>query len=170
MSQTDQERDVAVLRWPAEADARERLMKANLPRLWLVEEGAAPPQGLDDLEDWMRTPFSSVELTARAETLRTRVIGLSDVPVLDEDGLLRHRGRWVAIPDAQIPVVALLLDRLGKLVRIEDLVATYAAAGGTTTKRSMNMLIGRLRTRIAELGLSLHVVRRRGVILDVHRF
>ena len=47
-------------------------------------------------------------------------------PRLDDDGLLRFRNRWVAVPDAQLAVVALLLDRDGCTVPDDELSAAYA--------------------------------------------
>jgi hypothetical protein len=87
-------------------------------------------------------------------------------PTLDADGLLRWSGRWVVIPDTQIPVVELLLRNLGRLVRHAELRAAYAAAGGSDSATSHRSLIHRLGRRVAEVGLALHVVRGRGVVLD----
>lgn len=91
----------------------------------------------------------------------------ADVPSLDEDGLLRHRGRWVAISDAQIPVVRLLLDRFGRLVRDGDLLDAYLDAGGNGSRASMRSLVHRVGRRVGEIGLELRAVRGRGVVLDV---
>lgn len=158
---------VAVLRWPDDAEERARLAADSVPRLLLVAPDADPPGDLDDLEDWLRGPVEAGDLAARAETLRRRARANAAVPVLDRDGLLRHRGRWVAIPDSQLGVIRLLVERLGSLVRTEELVAAYAAAGGSTNRHAFGVLIVRLRSRVAELGLDLRVVRGRGVVLDL---
>jgi DNA-binding winged helix-turn-helix (wHTH) protein len=91
----------------------------------------------------------------------------SQAPVVDDDGLLRFGGQWVAFTETQIPVVELLVARFGTLVRNEDLLAAYAAGGGSTSAATLHPLIYRLRRRLASVGLTLHVVRRRGVLLDV---
>lgn len=156
-----------MLRWPAEAGERRRLHAAGVPRLLLVADGEEPPADLDELEDWLRGPFGPADLGARTDRLRRRALEAPRRPFLDADGLLRHRGRWVAVPDSQLVVVQLLLDRLGALVRTEELAAAYAAGGGNPNRRAVSMLVVRLRTRLGQLGLQLHVVRRRGVVLDV---
>ena len=91
--------------------------------------------------------------------------GGASVPVLDEDGLLRLGGRWVAIPDAQLPVVALLVACYGKVVRREALVAAYVNAGHSGNEASIRSLLSRISQRVARLGLRLHTVRGRGVLL-----
>jgi hypothetical protein len=90
-----------------------------------------------------------------------------DAPTLDDDGLLRFGGRWVPIPDTQIPVVDLLVRNLGRLVRNSDVRAAYEQAGGSGTATSLRSLVYRLGRRVAEVGLRLHVVRSRGLVLDV---
>jgi hypothetical protein len=87
-------------------------------------------------------------------------------PVLDVAGLLRHRGRWIAITDAQLPVVALLVRNRGRLTRNEEILDAYASAGGSSTRPSLRSLVHRLRCRLSSVGLELHVVPRRGVVLD----
>lgn len=89
------------------------------------------------------------------------------IPTLDQDGLLRHRGRWVAISDSQLPVVALLLSRLGRLVRDSEILAAYVDAGGSGSQASFRSLVHRVRSRLGELGLELRSVRGRGFVLDV---
>ncbi len=88
------------------------------------------------------------------------------VPVLDEDGLLRFDGRWVAITDIQIPVVDLIVRNHGHLVRNAEIQAAYGSAGGSATSGAVRTLVQRLRSRVAAVGLRLHVVRSRGVILE----
>jgi hypothetical protein len=90
-----------------------------------------------------------------------------DAPILDDDGLLRFQGRWVTIPDTQIPVVDLLVRNLGRVVRNSEVQTAYAGAGGSQTVTSLRSLVHRLGRRVAEVGLQLHVVRSRGLILDV---
>src|SRR5262245_50001944 len=52
--------DVALVRWPEESDRRRRLERDGLPRLLLVEDGAAPPLVEDPLEDWVRVPATEL--------------------------------------------------------------------------------------------------------------
>lgn len=87
------------------------------------------------------------------------------LPRLDEDGLLRVGGDWVAVPDAQLPVVALLVDRFGTLVHRDAIVAAYVAAGHSGHEASIRSLLARISHRVEGLGLQLDTVRGRGVRL-----
>lgn len=89
------------------------------------------------------------------------------LPTLDADGLLRHRGRWVPIPDTQLVVVALLVRNLGRLVGTSEVRSAYEQAGGSGSSTSLRSLVHRLGRRVAEVGLHLHVVRSRGLVLDL---
>lgn len=167
MRATGEAVDVAVVRWPAEATARALLACEGRPRVLVVAAGAAAPALLDDLEDWLHDPVDPVELLTRTDALRRRAAARAIAPLLDDDGLLHVGGRWVSIPDAQLPIVRLLLDRFGQLVRTEDLIAVYTAAGGTDNPSSIRTAMVRLRDRVAHVGLSLRVARRRGVVLEL---
>lgn len=87
------------------------------------------------------------------------------LPRLDEDGLLRVGDQWVAIPDAQLPVVTLLVDRYGRVVRKEAVRVAYVEAGNSGHEASIRSLLARVAHRVARLGLQLHTVRGRGVML-----
>lgn len=86
-------------------------------------------------------------------------------PVLDEDGLLRLGERWVAIPDGQLSVVELLVERFGRTVSTEQIAAAYTSSGGSGHAASIRSLLTRLGRRVARLGLCLETVRGRGVML-----
>lgn len=164
---SDFDADVAVVRWPDEAAARTLLADAGKPRVLVVSADAPAPAGLDELEDWLREPVDPVELVARTDALRRRLAARALVPMLDDDGLLHVGHRWVSIPDTQLPLVRLLLARMGQLVRTEEVVAAYAAAGGTDNPTSIRTAITRMRARVATVGLSIRVARERGVVLEV---
>lgn len=158
--------EVAIVRWPGDAATRTLLASEGRPRLLVVDPGADAPSAVDALEDWVRAPVDPAELLARSVALRRRAAARTGVPRLDDDGLLHHDGRWVAIPDAQLAMVRLLLERYGQLVRTDELVAVYTAAGGSTKTSSVRTAVARLRVRLREVGLTLEVARRRGVVLQ----
>ena len=161
--------DVPIVRWPDQEPVRRRLADLRLPRLLLVPLHAEPPDVIDQLEDWLREPADPVDLVARARTLRRRAARHSEAPaVLDDDGLLRLGDRWVAIPDAQLPLVRLLLARFDTLVRTEELTEAYVATGGSGHASSIKTVVARLASRFADVGLALTTVRGRGVVLS-HR-
>jgi hypothetical protein len=87
-------------------------------------------------------------------------------PMLDPDGLLRFRGNWVAVPDAQVAVVQLLVDRFQHTVPDDDLLAVFACDGHDDATRKLAGALHRLRGRVKECNLALSRVRARGYILD----
>src|SRR5712691_2084531 len=114
--------DVALLRWPREADHRESLVRRGEPRLLLLERGERPPPPLDCLEDWVLPPVSDDEVRARMGALLARQRLLAPaVPDLDGDGLLRRGPAWVPLPPMEARLAGALLDRFGAVVSREGL-------------------------------------------------
>jgi len=160
--------DVSLLRWPDEDRLRHQLAWFGLPRVLLVQPGDRPPDLLDELEDWMRTPADPIDLRARTDAVRRRARSSESLaPVLDEDDLLWLGTSWVALTPAQAPVVRLLLDHLDKVVRFDDVVAAYRTTGASGHPASVRTLVARLATRLRAVGLELVSVRRRGILLTV---
>lgn len=155
------------MRWPADAFTRTQLARDGRPRVLVVAPDAAAPAPMGDLEDWLREPVDPVELLTRTDALRRRVATRDLLPVLDQDGLLHFAGRWVAISDAQLPIVRLLVTRFGQLVLHDELFAAYIAAGGSQNTSSIRTALTRVRNRVTDVGLTLHSARQKGVILDV---
>jgi hypothetical protein len=158
--------DVEVLRWPTDRARRDELAAAGVPRLLVVAADVAPPDALDLTEDWIREPIDLDELLTRHAALLQRVGCADHAPVLDGDGLLWWGDQWVAVPDAQIPVVRLLVARVRQLVRREELLAAYEAEGGSANPVALKAMLGRLVKRFATVGLDLRAIRGRGYLLD----
>ena len=92
-----------------------------------------------------------------------RVAG-AEVPVLDEHGLLRVPGRWVALSPLECRLVSVLLDRYDSVVgRAELWEAGWSGVDAHPT--SLRTAVVRLRRRIAALGLEIRTVRARGYAL-----
>jgi hypothetical protein len=158
---------VPLLRWPDDAAERGRLAEQRRPRILLVAQHHEPPDVVDELEDWLRDPPEAADLVARIASLTQRAERLQALPRLDGDGLLWCNGRWVAIPDAQLGVVELLLAATNELVRTEVIASVYAGTGGSSHRASVKTMLNRLQGRMAEVGLTLHFLRGKGVLLEV---
>jgi hypothetical protein len=63
--------EVELVTWPRDADRRSELERDGLPRLLLVEPGAAPPFVADVIEDWVRLPSDEREVALRISHLQT---------------------------------------------------------------------------------------------------
>jgi hypothetical protein len=164
-SATDGRSPVELLRWPSQDNPRRLLASLARPRLLLLAPDAPPPTLLDDLELWVPDGSDASLIAAAVTALQHKVLIDHTEPVLDDDGLLWFRGRWVAVPDAQIPVIGLLVEHYKRLVHNDDLSRAYHHGGGSNTPASVRALIVRVGQRLATIGLKLHVVRRRGVLL-----
>jgi hypothetical protein len=86
-------------------------------------------------------------------------------PSIDEDGLLWFDDRWVALTELQVPVVGLLIDRLGVMVSASELAVPYAAAGGSDDPAALRSLMFRVAQQLASVGLAVTFARRRAGML-----
>ncbi len=91
--------------------------------------------------------------------------GVSTVE-LDDFGLVRHRGRWVALSPHEEAVMQVLLARLGAVVSRQQL-AEAVWPGRPGSHRPLTALICRLRRRLEAVGLTIRTVRARGFQLVV---
>lgn len=89
-------------------------------------------------------------------------------PVIDDDLLIRFRGRWVAATDMQAPVVAHLLDNLGEMVSIDEVRAAYTSAGGSDDLDAIRSLMHRIGRKLTAVGASVTYARHRaGMMVSV---
>jgi two-component system OmpR family response regulator len=157
---------VAVLRWPDEEPRRVQLRNTCGPRLLLVAPEAPAPVVADYLEDWIRLPADDRDLQARIDglTLRMQDRRRSD-PEVDEDGLLRIGGVWVALPPIEARLATALLERLGSVVARDALVRA-GWPQGAPNRNVLDVHILRLRRRLEDVGLTIRTVRSRGYLLE----
>jgi non-specific serine/threonine protein kinase len=84
---------------------------------------------------------------------------------LDEDGLLHAGADWVALPETEWRLVALMLDHSDHLVSRPQLVEA-GWPGRTVQDTTLNVTMKRVRNRLAPLGLTVTTVRGRGFVLS----
>jgi DNA-binding response OmpR family regulator len=160
--------EVALVRWPEEAAVRERLHAEAKPRVLLLVGGSAPPAPVDELEDWIRVPASDADLRARMDWLSRRLAPSPtslELPVLDDDGLLRTDAGWVPLPPVESRLTKALLDRFGAVVS-RDALARAGWPTGAPGRNALDVHVLRLRRRLAPLGLVIRTVRSRGYLLE----
>jgi hypothetical protein len=159
--------DVVLVRWPREADTRDRLAGEGRPRLLLVEDGVPPPLSEDPLEDWVRIPTPDADVRARLDTLSLRArLQTPGLPSLDDDGVIRHKGAWVSLPPVEARITRLLLDRIGAVVS-RDALARAGWPEGAPGRNALDVHVLRLRRRLAAVGLAIRTVRSRGYLLEI---
>lgn len=153
------------MRWPLEQARRDELHEARRPRLLLVDAAAAPPVSVSDLEDWIRVPAPDLDIQARVEGLRARSIRRAPVPQVDDDGVLRLGGGWVALPPVEARLAGALVDRFGAVVS-RDSLGQAGWPEGAPGRNALDVHMLRLRRRVSSLALAIRTVRSRGYLLE----
>jgi DNA-binding response OmpR family regulator len=157
---------VAVLRWPDEEPRREQLRSTSRARLLLVAPEAPAPVVADHLEDWIRLPADDRDMQARIDGLTLRAQDRRPAePEVDDDGLLRIGGSWVALPPIEARLATTLLERLGSVVPRDALVRA-GWPQGAPNRNVLDVHILRLRRRLEDVGLTIRTVRSRGYLLE----
>ena len=158
--------DVELVRWPGEQIRLDEARRAGAARLVLVPEGVLPPMPDDVLEDWVRLPATDDDIRLRVKVLADRArSSFSDEPRLDESGLLRFGGRWVALPPVESRITAALLDRYNAVVS-RDALSRVGWPSGFPGRNVLDVHIVRLRRRLVPLELVIRTVRSRGYLLE----
>jgi DNA-binding response OmpR family regulator len=172
--------DVTMLRWPEEESRRSRISLAGEPRLLLVPDGQEPPPVHDCLEDWIRVPAAENEVRARVDALAVRSQAHTTNgnghngsnghsaptgPELDDFGVLRVNGAWVALPPLEARLAEALLERLGA-VTSRDLLIRAGWPTGAPGRNALDVHVLRLRRRLTPVGLAIRTVRSRGYLME----
>ena len=155
-----------MLRWPEEEGRRSRISQAGEPRLLLVADGEEPPPVSDCLEDWIRVPAAESDVKARVDALAVRSQAhTTNGPVLDDFGVLRLNGSWVALPPLEARLAEALLERLGA-VTSRELLIRAGWPTGAPGRNALDVHVLRLRRRLAVVGLVIRTVRSRGYLME----
>lgn len=157
--------DVVLVHWPEEAASLERLRAAGTPRLLLVAPQATPPSGGDCEEDWLRLPAEDVDVRMRVTALRLRAARHNRKPVVNGDGRLSFRDRWVALSKTELGIARVLADHFDAVVPHEHL-ARAGWPDGAPSGNALRVHLTRLRRRIQPLGLEIRIVPTRGYVLQ----
>ena len=157
--------DVVLVRWPEEDLRLRELRETGSPRLLLLNGESEPPESADCLEDWIRLPADDRDMRARVARLASQSETQQPAPQVDGDGLLRYRGRWVALSPVESALAITLVDRFGAVVG-RDTLARRAWPEGTPTRNALDVHMLRLRRRIAPLGVEVRTVRSRGYLMQ----
>ncbi len=164
-----------MLRWPEEEGRRTTISRQGAPRLLLVPDGEDPPAVADCLEDWIRVPADEEEVRARVDALSVRSqahmgdgardAAPSPTPVLDDFGVLRMNGSWVALPPLEARLTEALLERLGT-VTSRDLLVRAGWPTAPPGRNALDVHVLRLRRRLRPVGLAIRTVRSRGYLME----
>lgn len=150
---------------------------ARLPVLLLTarDELADRVQGLDaGADDFLAKPFDIPELLARLRALKRRAAGQLDQRLqlgaleLDVAGReLRFAGTRVALSPRELALTELLLQKAGRVVTKESIVARLSSWEADFSENSVEVYVHRLRKRFAEMGVVIKTIRGFGYVLEV---
>lgn len=158
--------DVRLLRWPQHAEERAWCHDHRIPRILLVESGQEPPELVDVYEDWVRPPVPPEDLQIRVRALARRRRAFNR-PQVDPHGSLIYQGQRLAISPTQVDLTSCLVRSFGDLVLRAVLAECLPGAEQTVVRRNvLDLHIGRLRRKIAPLGLNIRTVWGCGYILE----
>jgi DNA-binding response OmpR family regulator len=137
-----------------------------VPRLLVLGEGVPPPADLADDEDWIRAPFETGDLRARARRIAEFVAGRVDEPAWIDAQRVVHRGPRTAVLTASEAVVAdALLAHPGQVVSRSALESRLWPDSEPPSSRAIDAIVYRLRRRLRDLGLMIRSARGEGFVL-----
>jgi hypothetical protein len=93
-------------------------------------------------------------------------VAAATAPHVDEFDLVRRGDAWCALSPIEAAIVRVLLERGPRVVTRRE-IGARAWPAGMPAGRPVDGRLHRLRTRLAPLGLRIHSVRRRGLLLVV---
>ncbi len=157
--------DVVAVRWPDEREKAARLVTAGVPLLYIVQEEDDPPAPTGCLEDWVRIPGDDRDLQARLAALEFRATLHHGPPFVDDAGRLHHRGSVVSLTPTEARIARVLTARVGAVVSDQELLDVLR--DGTQPTTSLRAEVGRLRSRVRQVQLTISRTRRRGYVMLV---
>jgi DNA-binding response OmpR family regulator len=150
---------------------------ARLPVLLLTarDELGDRVQGLNaGADDYLVKPFDLPELVARLRALKRRAEGrVSETLSLGELTLdlanreLLHGAERVRLSPRELALTELLMQRAGRLVPKESIVATLSSWESDFSENSVEVYVHRLRKRFADLGVAIKTVRGFGYVMEL---
>lgn len=156
--------DVALIQWPSEERLRQEMAARQQPRLLLVDPDAAPPECHDVVEEWVRLPVSTADRNARLHTLESRAGGPPETPRLEAGSTLVFRGERTPLSALQAALARPMIENMGTVVSRETL-ASLAWPDADPSENTLDVAMGRLRSRLEPVGLRIRTVRSRGYLL-----
>jgi DNA-binding winged helix-turn-helix (wHTH) protein len=154
---------IEFVRWPDTGGLRERLARAGIPRLLLVQPNDKAPVELDPDEDWVRLPASFDDVESRCRQLAGRVLERHREQPALKDGLVLRRGSdRVFLTPVEALVVTALLDKPGELVQRSQLAALIWEGRSAPSTRALDSVLYRLRRKLFRLGIIVQAVSSRG--------
>ncbi|MGW4380385.1 helix-turn-helix domain-containing protein [Kitasatospora sp. NPDC004531] len=153
------------VRWPAQADLRNRCRSNGVPRLLVVEAGARPPVCNDPFEDWVRAPITRDDLDARVLALQNRLHSRR-TPTLDSAGTLSFGPHSITVSSVQSELLEVFIDHFGEVVYRHELTQRLADHVQRPTRNSLDLHIMRLRRRLSTTDLVIRTAWGRGYVLE----
>jgi two-component system, OmpR family, response regulator len=146
------------------------------PVLMLTARGETTDRvaGLDaGADDYLVKPFAMAELVARVRALGRRRAGL--LPQVERLGQLEFdrgarrllaSGRPIELPRRELALFEVLLDNAGRVVSKERIGERLYGTGSEIEPNAVELLVSRLRRKLAGSGVEIRTARGLGYMLD----
>jgi two-component system, OmpR family, response regulator len=146
------------------------------PVLMLTARGETADRvaGLDaGADDYLVKPFAMAELVARVRALGRRGAGL--LPEVERLGKLEFdrgarrltaAGRPIELPRRELALFETLLDNAGRVVSKERIGERLYGTGSEIEPNAVELLVSRLRRKLAGSGVAIQTARGLGYMLD----
>jgi two-component system, OmpR family, response regulator len=153
-----------------------RRRRDPLPVLMLTARGDTADRvaGLDaGADDYLVKPFAMAELAARVRALSRRRVDL--LPAVEAIGALRYertRRQLVGtdgpidLPRRELALFEVLLDNANRVVSKERIAETLYGTGSEIEPNAVELLVSRLRRKLAGTGVEIRTARGLGYLLQ----
>lgn len=148
----------------------------TLPVLMLTARGELDDrvEGLDaGADDYLVKPFEMAELTARIRALSRRrsdiQSGVQQIGAIRFDRIARmltSQNGIIDLPRRELALFECLVDHSGRLVSKERIADTLYGVGSEIDTNAVELLISRLRRKLAGTGVTIRTARGLGYLLD----
>ena len=153
-----------------------RKQGSTVPVIMLTARGDVSDrvEGLDaGADDYLIKPFEMAELTARIRALSRRradiQTGILEIGLLRFDRTARlvtgPKGA-IDLPRRELALFECLVDHDGRIVSKERIADTIYGVGSEADANAVELLISRLRRKLADCGVTIRTARGLGYLLD----
>ena len=154
-----------------------RAAKIDVPTIMITAKGTVQDrvEGLDDgADDYLVKPFEIVELIARINALHRRAAGkgssLVSFGALELD-MAAHRvslnGKTLELTGKEYDLLAALAAKSGRLIKRTTLVGMLYHLDSEPDSNSLDVLLARVRKKLAGSGVEITTIRGKGFVLRV---
>ncbi|KNC90256.1 response regulator transcription factor [Trabulsiella odontotermitis] len=126
-------------------------------------------------DDYLAKPFAMAELVARVRALLRRPVvsqtlepTFGDITLLPDAGEMRCRDDRISLAPAEMQIMLTLVHKQGGVVRRSAMEAAGWGLSDAVTPNALDVVLYRLRRKLAAVGSGLHIINLRGQGYALH--